>query len=258
MAWKKFPYPDASFKYTPASLKKNWHRLHIGDAEKFPDDEHLIEAWIAFHAGEFEQACKLGLKAGLDGYTVANKACCIYANYLETAQAKKIEFYETVSERCGEQQKKYPKNVAGYYWQAYALGRYSQEISIVKALAQGVAGKVRHCLDMTLKLEPKHADAHIAMGLYSAEIIDKVGALIGGLTYDAKEKDSLAHFRQALALNPESAIARVEYANGLVMLSGRSKMKEALALYKEAAECVPKDAMERLDLQLALDELDES
>ena len=119
-----------------------------------------------------------------------------------------------------------------------------------------MAGKVKHCLDVTLKLEPKHADAHIAKGLYSAEIIDKVGALIAGLTYDAKEKDSLAMFRQAIALNPESAIARIEYGNGLVMLNGRSKMKEALALYQQAADCVPKDAMERLDVQLALDELE--
>jgi len=256
MAWKKFPYPDASFQYTAASLKKNWHRLHMGDAEKFPEDDHLIAAWIAFHAGEFEQACKLGLKTGLHGYSVANKACCIHANYLETAKEKKIEVYQAVSQRCDEQQQKQPDNAAGYYWQAYALGRYSQEISIVKALAQGVAGKVRHGLDMTLKLEPKHADAHIALGLYSAEIIDKVGALIAGLTYDAKEKDSLAMFCKAVALNPESAIAKIEYGNGLVMLGGRAKMKEALALYRQAAACVPKDAMERLDVQLALDELE--
>ena len=255
MAWRKFPYPDPSYQYTPARLKKNWHLLHIGDAEQFPEDDRLVEAWIAFHAGEFEHACRLGLALGLDGYPVANKSTCIYTNYLETDKDKKILCYEEVNDRCIQQQRKRPKVASGYYWQAYALGRYAQEISVLTALAQGVAGQVRHALDMTLRLEPDHADAYIAKGVYDAEIISKVGSIIGGLTYEAKETDGIAMFRQALKLNPGSAIARIEYANGLVMLRGKGKMAEALALYREAAACVPRDAMERLDVKLAEDEL---
>jgi TPR repeat protein len=60
-----------------------------------------------------------------------------------------------------------------------------------------------------------------------------------------------------LKLNPDSAIARVEYANGLVMLEGEKKMKEAEKLYAEAAECDPADAMEMLDVEMAKEELDD-
>jgi tetratricopeptide (TPR) repeat protein len=255
MAWTKFPYVDDAYTYTPSSLKKIWARLHTGDTEPLPKDAALLDAWIAFHAGEFEKAAKLGLAQGIGGYSVANKATSIYANYIEKNTKKKLTLFEEVAARCEEQQAAEPKNPAGYYWHAYALGRYAQGISVVKALAQGIGTKVKHSLDATIKLAPKHADAHIALGTYHAEVIDKVGAMIGGLTYGAKKEEGIRFFKQALKLNPDSAIARIEYANGLVMLEGKKKMDEAIALYEEAAACEPLDAMERLDVEMAKEEL---
>jgi hypothetical protein len=64
-------------------------------------------------------------------------------------------------------------------------------------------------------------------------------------------------FKTALKLNPTSAIAMVEYANGLVMLEGDKKMKEAEKLYADAAACEPLDAMERLDVEMAKAELED-
>ncbi len=257
MAWTKFPHPDDAYVYTPASLKKAWARLHVGDAEPLPKSAALLEAWIAFHAGHFEQAAKLGLDIGVEGYSVAHKATCIYATYLESNEKKKIATFEEVAERCERQQAEQPDNPAGYYWHAYSLGRYAQGISVVKALSQGVGAKVRNSLDKTLALAPKHADAHIALGAYHAEIIDKVGSMIGGLTYGAKKDEGYKHFKKALELNPESAIARIEYANALVMLDGKKKMDEAVALYEAAAACTPVDAMERLDVEAAKEELED-
>lgn len=257
MAWTKFSHPDPSYTYTAAGLKKAWARLHAGDCEPFPKDAALVDAWIAFHAGEFEKAAKLGLALGMAGYSVANKATSIYANYLEKSEAKKLKLYQEVADRCEEQQAERPKDAAGFYWHAYALGRYAQGVSIVKALAQGIGNKVKNSLDTTIALAPKHADAHIGLGTYHAEIIDKVGAMIGGLTYGAKKDEGIKMFKKALALNPDSAIARIEYANGLVMLEGKKKMDDAIALYQEAAAFEAQDAMERLDVEMAKEELED-
>lgn len=257
MAWTKFPYPDAAYNYTAASLKKAWPRLHAGDAEPFPKDAALVDAWIAFHAGDFEKAAKIGLEQDMAGYSVANKATSIYANYIEKSEAKKLKLFQEVAARCEEQQATQPKEASGYYWHAYALGRYAQGISIVKALAEGIGNKVKASLDASIKLAPKHADAHIGLGTYHAEIIDKVGSMIGGLTYGAKKDEGIKCFKKALELNPNSAIARVEYANGLVMLDGKKKMNEAVALYEEAAAFEPMDAMERLDVEMAKEELED-
>lgn len=256
-AWAKFPYPDKKYQYTAATLKKAWERLHRGDLEPWPKDEAVVEAWIAFHAGDFQKAYELGLKAGGAGITAANKAQAIYANYLESDDKRKLAAFEEVAARAEAQQKSEPKNPNAYYWQAYALGRYGQGISIAKALAAGIGGKVKTALDSTLKLAPKHADAHIASGAYHAEIIDKVGSLVGGMTYGAKKEAGLKHFETALKLNPDSAIARIEYANGLVMLEGKKALARAEKLYEEAAACEPLNAMERLDVELAKAELEE-
>lgn len=255
--WAKFPYADRKYVHTAATLKKAWSRLHQGDQEPLPKDAAVIDAWIAFHAGDFEQAARSGLAAGGAGITVANKATAIYANYLEDNEKRKLALFEEVAGRAEKQQAAEPKNANAFYWQAYALGRYAQGISIAKALAQGIGGKVKSALETAIKLSPKHADAHIALAAYHAEVIDKVGSMIGGLTYGAKKDTALKLYETALKLMPDSAIARIEYANGLVLLEGKKALAKAEKLYAEAAACEPLDAMERLDVELAKAELED-
>ena len=79
--------------------------------------------------------------------------------------------------------------------------------------------------------------------------------MVGGLTYGAKKDAGDEHFQKALKLNPDSAIARIEYANALVTVFGKDKLKEAEKLYAEAAKQKPLDAMERLDVEAAKAEL---
>ena len=92
--WAPFPHKDQAYHYEGASLKKHWDRLHRGDCEPFPSDTAAQEAWRLFHAGEFEAAFKSGLDAGSSGINAANKAANIYANYLETSEAKQIKIFE--------------------------------------------------------------------------------------------------------------------------------------------------------------------
>ncbi len=254
--WTKFPYQDSAYEYTEATLKKNWARLHQGDCEPLPKDKAVLAAWIDYHAGNFQAAHDAGIALGLPGYNVANKAAAIYANYLEKADKTKLQIFMEVAERCEELQAASPKEANAFYLHAYALGRYSQGISITKALAQGLGGKVKASLQQTLKLQAKHADAHIGLGAYHAEIIDKVGSMIGGLTYGAKKDDGLKHYKTALQLNPDSAVGRTEYADGLMMLDGKKSLKQAEELYAEAAEFEAMDAMERLDVEAAKAEME--
>jgi hypothetical protein len=62
--------------------------------------------------------------------------------------------------------------------------------------------------------------------------------------------------RQARTLGPDSPIARAEMANGLVMMQGKSMLEEAGRLYSRAANIVPRDAMEALDVAAARAELE--
>jgi tetratricopeptide (TPR) repeat protein len=254
--WVKFPHAEKAYAYDSASLKKHWDRLHAGDREPYPKDADAQTAWRHFHAGEFQQAVEVGTKAGGAAVNAAVKAQAIYANYLEKTEKVKLALFEQATGWAEERQAAAPKDANAYYLYAYALGRYSQGISIAKALAQGFGGKIKAALTSALKLSPSHADAHTAFGSYQAEIIAKVGALVGGMTYGAKKDSALEHYQKALKLNPDSAIARIEYGNGLILLMGNSKIDEATKLYEQAVKCKPADAMERLDVELARSELE--
>ena len=276
--WNKFEGRTDGFDYEGPALKKNWARLHRGDCEPFPDaaylkklvDKHpglkpkmpiaeaastLQDAWRAYHRGDFHEAFTLGQSLGLLGANVANKAENIQATYLEHDKETKLAMFLDVVRRGEEIQKAAPDLANGWYLYAQALGRYGQGISVAKALAEGLGGKVKGALERALELEPKHADANIALGAYHANVVHKMGGLVARLTYGASKEAAVEHFQAAMKLNAGSAVARIEYANGLAMLFGKSKLAEATKLYEEAAECEAADAMEWLDVELAKSEI---
>jgi tetratricopeptide (TPR) repeat protein len=253
--WARFPHADKAFSRDAAGLKKQWPRLHRGDCEPLPKDAAVQDAWRHFHAGEFAAAVDAGLDAGGAGVNVAVKAQTVYASYLEKSERTKLALFEEAAGWAEERRGDAPKDANAHYFYAFALGRYSQGISVAKALAQGFGGKIRDALQAAIKLDPKHADAHTAFGAYQAEVIAKVGGLVAGLTYGAKKDSAVDHFQQALKLFPESPIVRIEYANGLILLFGKSRIAEAQKLYEAAAACTPADAMERLDIERARSEL---
>ena len=254
--WAKFPHADKAYAYDAAGLKKHWARLHRGDCEPFPKDADVLEAWRHFHAGEFAQAVDTGLAAGGPGINAAVKAQTVYAHYLEKSDKAKLAMFEDAAAWADERRGKAPKDANAHYLYAFALGRYGQGISVAKALAQGFGGKIKDALLTALKLDAKHADAHTAYGSYQAEVINKVGGLVAGMTYGAKKDAAVDHFEKAVKLNPESAITRIEYANGLILLFGKGRIDDATALYEEAAAMKPMDAMERLDVGIAQAELE--
>lgn len=254
--WSPFPHADAKFDYTGAALKKAWKELHRGDCEPYPRDEELQEAWRCFHRGDFQQAVRVAEDIGLAAHAVANKATGIYATYLEKDSSRQIDCFKSAIERAERAIEAFPEDPNAHYLHAFNLGRYSQTISVVKALRQGVGGKILGSLQRAIALQPAHAEAHTAMGMYHAEIIDKVGKLIGSMTYGASESKALEHFREALRLAPRAPIARIEFGNGLYLLYGESRLDEVSELYEQATETAPLDAMETLDVESALAEME--
>ena len=266
--WSDFPHDGSAYDYSRDQIEKLWPELHAGDREPFPDAERikqlvgkdgdataaastLLDAWRAFHRGDFAQAVDLADSLGLPGHAVANKACGIYADYLEDDEAVKQSIYKGGIERAEQAIEAFPEDANAHYFHAFLLGRYSQCISVTKALTQGMGGKIRKSLERALELSPEHAEAHTAMGLYHAEIIDKVGRMVGSMTYGANPDKAMKHFDRALELTPEAPIARLEYGNGIYMLFGDKRLDESNEAYVKAAGLEPRDAMERLDVEYA-------
>jgi tetratricopeptide (TPR) repeat protein len=279
--WKAFPYPDVAYNYPGAALAKHWPRLHRGDCEPYPEASSLgelvvqhpelepklsiekvaaalVEGWRAYHRGAFQEAMERGLEVGPLGYNVANRAANIYATYLEDDKDRKLKMLLASARRAEELCACAESVPNAWYLYAHALGRYGQGISVARALAEGLGGKVKSSLEQAIALQPHHADAHIALGAYHATVIDKMGTMIGRLTYGASPDGAVKHFEKALKLNPDSVIGRIEYARALLMMFGAAKQRRASALYRDAAACRPADAMEQLDVERAKSKLEDS
>jgi hypothetical protein len=197
--WVKFPHADKAYAFDAAGLKKHWARLHKGDCEAFPKEAAVVDAWRHYHAGDFQQAVEAGLAAGGAGVNCAAKAQTVYANYLEKAAAAKLALFEEAAGWADERRGDAPKDANAHYLYAFALGRYSQGISVAKALAQGFGGKIKDALATAQKLEPKHAEAWTAYGAYQAEVIAKA-ADRRRQTYGAKKDSTLGRAIEALRL----------------------------------------------------------
>ena len=280
--WNPFPYDAASFSYEDSSLLDSWPDLHLGDRVEFPDTEWvqrsleqapdaaprafdgdhqalallIQDAWRCFHRGDFQRVTEISRRCGQLAHAPANKATGIYATYLEPDETVAQACFLSAVERAETAIECLPDDPNSHYFHAFNLGRYSQSISIVKALSQGIGGKIQTSLETTLELEPNHAEAHIALGMYNAEVIDKVGKMLGKLTYGASADKALSHFERALELTPSSPIAHIEYANGLYLLFQDDRLGDVTDLYVRATELEPLDAMEKLDIEAALAELE--
>jgi tetratricopeptide (TPR) repeat protein len=269
---------SAGFSFAGGALQQHWLLLHKGDREPYPTEKRIAQlaeqapaiaksvanvggakaaaaalqdAWRAFHEGDFQRAIEAGGKLGVLGAIVANKSAAIHAQYREKDGRRALRILQAAIERGETAAEDLPDSANAHYTLALVLGRHSQRSSIVEALAAGFAGRIRAQLERTLKLEPGHAEAHVAFGLYHAEIVAKLGGLAARLTYGATLDAATGHFKRAIKLAPESPVTWLEYAHGLHLLDARKFAEETSAMLDKAAGRTPRDAMEQLDVEHA-------
>lgn len=257
--WAELP-DDFKFDYSQEQLAENWEAIHAGDGYEYPlnyegDEDNLsaqADGWLQFHNGEFQKAAQIGLDLGVDGAIILAKAVTGYCDYLCEDEDESLKLLKETMDICENAADEMSDCASTQFVNALIMGRYSQSISITKALAQGLGGKIKAALETALELEPNYAEAHSAMGIYHAEIIDKVGAMLGGLTYGAKKPIALKHFETSMEIAGEIAITGIEYANGLLLLGGNDA--KAVQLYQQASGCEALDAIQNCDVSFAQDQ----
>lgn len=274
-SWKPFPYGDRAYRYSGDALRNAWPRLHRGDREPFPSRQavevrlsrnpalacspsapdvlagRLQDAWRAFHAGDFAAAVQGGIALGPIGCVVAARATLVHAVYLEESEARRLAILNDVVRHCEALMAEADDWPNAWYVHALAMGRYSQLVSVVKALATGLGNKVRSSLERVLELDPGHVDAHVALGVFESEVVANLGSVAAAITFRARRDSAIEHFETARRLAPDSAVAHLEYARALLRMFGQERSREVFELYEQAAACQPVDARERMDVEMA-------
>ncbi len=246
--------PDFILTLSKSELKERWPQLHQADLAQLPSGD-LLDAWLAFHQGHFADAARMGRGLGIKGLPVLLRSVVAYTDYICENDNVSTELlndaYLHGVNLCEDSHFDYNCE----FTTALTMGRYSQSISVTKALHQGMGGKIKSRLSAVLEHQPKHAEAHMAMALYHAEIINKVGATLGGITYGAKAKLAHEHIDQALSLAP-TPINLIEAGNAYILLKEKDAVSQATELYQQAANQKPLDALQAMDIDFAQSQLD--
>lgn len=244
-------YVGIPFDLSGDALERRWSALHAGNLEPWPSDPAVRDAWRAYHEGRFDEAVTRGEAHGDLGLVPAAFAATIYAQYVEPDEERKAAIFERAIGIAERATQACPDNANAFYMFAVAQGRYSQFISMIEALAKGMAPKIRDAAERCLQLQPSHAEGHVTLAGWHAEIVDKVGGMLAGLSFGARKDAAEELYDKALALAPSSPVPHIEKAAGLLLMYGESCRDDALQLLQQAVSLEPADAMQALDIARA-------
>ena len=246
--WQDTPVDMSDLDLSGDGLRQNWEAMHRGNREPFPADPRLQDAWRAYHLGQFARAAEIGTAMGRDGCVPAAFATTIYAQYVEPDGERKPVLFKTAMALCGIAVAAGVSTPNLHYMHAVAMGRYSQFISMIEALAQGFGGRIKEQVERCLELDPNHAEGHLTFGGWHAAITDQAGGLMARMMYGATQDEAIAHFDEAVRLVPDSVVVHLEYARGLETMFGDSEKARIVEELEKALALRPMDAMQRLDL----------
>ncbi|RIH82045.1 TPR repeat protein [Meiothermus luteus] len=196
--------------------------------------------------GRFQEAYEAGLRLGsADGLVLAAKAASYYAGYI-AKDNEKADWYGRAEAAARQALQTNSENAEAYFELARAQGRLSQYRGILESL--GLASSIKENLDKALRLNPRHAGARVALALWHHSLISKnVGWL-----YGANGNQILPLFNEAIQLEPQTIIHRVELAG---VLAAQGKKDEARKQYEAALALPPRTAADRYDQERARREL---
>ena len=277
-SWKPFSRADAAFGHEGERLREAWPRLHAGDHEAFPEEagiaealatearlgDHLLgtdataisknlqDAWRAYHGGDFRQAWELGTQAGPLGASVAIAAAGVHARFLLDDEKQRVACYEALVQRASDTIDLLPLDPNSHFRYAWALGLLGREISTMQVLTEGLGSKLHAALEAALELDADHAEAHTALGLYHAQVIEKIGAALARLTWRVDPEAAEAHLRTAIRLTPDAPSAWIGLGIGLELLDAKAHAAESADALRTAAGMQPIDARQALETGYAI------
>ena len=172
-----------------------------------------------------------------DGFTLAAKATVLSASLAPEGQQEAI--FEKAVNYAKKAIELNPNNANAHFELARAEVRLSQFKGTLQSL--GMAGDVKSSLNRVLDLNPRHAGAYVALGLWNAEM----PIFAGGNRAQVQP-----NFEKAIQLEPQVVTHRLEYANALMKVNRRNK-QSAINVLERAVLLTPRNFWEQRDLEAA-------
>lgn len=205
--------------------------------------QSLQAAQSLFDQGKWQEAANAAAALNTSaGFALAAEATTAGASVSPDAQKKAL--FEKAQSYARQAIAKDANNANAYFELARAQGRLAQYSGILNSL--NLAGDMRKNLEQALKLNPNMASAYVALGLWHANLVSKGGAAT--LLTGARKNQVVPNFEKAIALEPNVAIHRIEYANALLLQGNKAG---AVAQLQKAVGLPANTYWEKRDLEAA-------
>ncbi|MPY66069.1 hypothetical protein F8S09_05075 [Deinococcus sp. SDU3-2] len=205
--------------------------------------QSLAAAESLYDQGKWQEAATAAaaLKTSA-GYALAAEATTAGAGL--SAESAKKGLFQKAQDYARQAINADKNNPDAYFELARAQGRLAQYSGILNSL--GLAGDMKKNLDTAIKLKPNMASAYVALGLWHANLVSK--GTVATLATGAKRNQINPNFEKAIALEPNAAVHRIEYANALLLQGNKAGARTQL----EKAVSLPADTFwEKRDLEQA-------
>lgn len=264
------------FSFRGDDLKRAWKRLHASDLEPWPDSERaalllaipdppplsatalardLQQAWRSYHEGDFDQARAIGMSLGPAGASVTLKAASIEVRHQlvdAPAQRERCHALESMAEGLSIG---LPGEANSHYRMAYLMEcQFETSPTATHAVCQQLQA-LHDALCHALQAAPRHGEAQLALGVFHATAIRRLGAIDAKACCGASAIAAEHHLEAARRLMPASPMAWLETGRALLALHHDRYGAAAREAFKRASKLMPLDASDALDIALARAEL---
>lgn len=207
-------------------------------------EDLLAEADALYDRGgldNYKESIGLYLKAvaaNPNSYEANWKCARAHRTYADNAKKHKIEGWKDICARYGKMGMKYgqtakelePNKPDGHYYYGLSVGIYSDGVSILTALAEGLKNKAQRSLEKAYELDKMYDKAGPIIGL------GRFWAAIPWPFRDKKKALKLYREYQATEYFANNDEAKVYLAELLLKLKGEENRAEARALLEKAAQ----------------------
>lgn len=266
------PFPDeqwvsAMLERYPLLLQRTLELAHTESAHpavKAFRDQHLTpmtlaiqDVWRLHYQGQFQQAYELGMSLGPLGAIPALYSKLMYATLVVTDAETKMALFKESSVTSEALLPLAADYSFARFGLAYAHARMLELMSSSQATGSGYLGETQDTLRQLIKEAPANAMYPAMLGGMHAGVVERVGSLIGRMTYGATESRAIDAFEKALANNDQLPVIYFEYAKALGLMDADEYHDKRLELLTRCSKIRVYSAEEALNQQACSSTLDQ-
>lgn len=222
----------------------------IVDAVNGNYEPHLAavrDVWRLHFEGKFEQAYNKGITLGPLGAMPALQAKLMHTHFLVSDKKQKIKLFEEVNAEAGKYRNIVPDYPFVVFGETYARARLLQLLSTTKAQSTGYIKSSIKTLKSLGKAYPSRGTYSLTHGGLYAGIVEKVGSMLGNVTFGASEKKAIKLLNKGLKNSTKQPVVYYEYAVALASMNQKKHAENIKKLLNTCLTVKPINAEEALN-----------